>query len=75
LKYIGVSTETLGWILVGVLLAAFIAWAAVKRPWAEPTPATAGGVPEGVGGLPPVEGGGSVSAETARGVAAGGAET
>jgi uncharacterized membrane protein YfcA len=37
LKYIGLSTEALGWVLVSVLLAAFIAWAVFKRPWeAEP---------------------------------------
>jgi hypothetical protein len=33
LKYIGLSTEALGWVLVSVLLAAFIAWAVIKRPW------------------------------------------
>jgi uncharacterized membrane protein YfcA len=34
LKYVGVGTTALGWILVAVLLAAFITWLAVKRPWA-----------------------------------------
>jgi len=33
LKYIGVNTETLGWILVGTLLAAFTAWLLYRRPW------------------------------------------
>jgi len=33
LKYVGVSTTALGWILVATLLAAFVAWMAVKRPW------------------------------------------
>jgi uncharacterized membrane protein YfcA len=47
LKYIGVSTETLGWILVGTLLAAFTAWLVIKRPF-QAGPAIEG-VPEGVG--------------------------
>jgi len=41
LKYVGVGTTTLGWVLVATLLAAFVAWAAVRRPWqadAEPAP-------------------------------------
>jgi uncharacterized membrane protein YfcA len=33
LKYIGVGTEALGWILVSVLLVAFVVWLAYKRPW------------------------------------------
>ena len=33
LKYVGVGTETLGWILVVVLLTLFIAWLLIKRPW------------------------------------------
>ena len=33
LKYVGVGTETLGWLLVATLLAAGTAWALVKRPW------------------------------------------
>ncbi|HEX5223505.1 MAG TPA: sulfite exporter TauE/SafE family protein [Solirubrobacteraceae bacterium] len=37
LKYAGLSTEALGWVLVSVLLAAFLAWAVVKRPW-DPQP-------------------------------------
>jgi len=37
LKYIGLSTEALGWALVAVLGAAFMAWGIIKRPWeAEP---------------------------------------
>ena len=32
LKYIGVGTEELGWILVSVLLVGFVAWAVIKRP-------------------------------------------
>jgi hypothetical protein len=37
LKYVGLSTEALGWALVAVLLVAFIAWAVYKRPW-QPAP-------------------------------------
>ena len=33
LKYIGVSTTPLGWILCATLLAASIAWLAIARPW------------------------------------------
>jgi uncharacterized membrane protein YfcA len=33
LKYVGVGTTQLGWILVGVLAAAFITWLAMARPW------------------------------------------
>jgi uncharacterized protein len=44
LKYVGVGTETLGWTLVATLLACFVAWLAIKRPWAEEVPAQ---VPDG----------------------------
>jgi len=33
LKYVGVGTYALGWILCAVLLAAGIAWLAYARPW------------------------------------------
>ena len=33
LKYVGVGTTALGWILCATLLVAAIAWLAVKRPW------------------------------------------
>ncbi|MEA2314102.1 MAG: uncharacterized protein QOI03_794 [Solirubrobacteraceae bacterium] len=33
LKYVGVGTTALGWILCGVLLAGAVSWAAYKRPW------------------------------------------
>jgi uncharacterized membrane protein YfcA len=33
LKYVGVGTTALGWILCGTLLASGIAWATIKRPW------------------------------------------
>jgi uncharacterized membrane protein YfcA len=34
LKYIGLGTEELGWVLVAILLGATITWAAIRRPWA-----------------------------------------
>jgi uncharacterized membrane protein YfcA len=34
LKYVGVSTTALGWILCGVLFAAFVFWLVYARPWA-----------------------------------------
>jgi uncharacterized membrane protein YfcA len=33
LKYVGLDTETLGWVLCAVLLGAGGAWMAVRRPW------------------------------------------
>jgi uncharacterized protein len=33
LKYVGVGTSALGWILCGALLVAAVSWLAVKRPW------------------------------------------
>jgi hypothetical protein len=33
LKYVGVGTTALGWILCGVLLAAASLWLASARPW------------------------------------------
>ncbi len=43
LKYVGLSTEALGWSLVAVLLVAFLVWAAYKRPWqAAPAPLAVG---------------------------------
>ena len=33
LKYIGVGTMQLGWILVATLLAGFGAWMGIKQPW------------------------------------------
>jgi hypothetical protein len=33
LKYVGVGTTKLGWTLVSVLAAGFIAWLALARPW------------------------------------------
>jgi hypothetical protein len=33
LKYIGVATTTLGWILCATLLLCGVAWLIVSRPW------------------------------------------
>jgi len=33
LKYVGVGTTALGWILVSALVVAFVAWLIYKRPW------------------------------------------
>jgi uncharacterized membrane protein YfcA len=33
LKYVGVGTTALGWILCAILLAAAVGWLAVARPW------------------------------------------
>jgi uncharacterized membrane protein YfcA len=33
LKYVGVGTTALGWILCGVLLAGGVTWLAIARPW------------------------------------------
>jgi uncharacterized protein len=38
LKYVGVGTEALGWILCGVLLAAATAWLTTAKPWRRPSP-------------------------------------
>jgi uncharacterized protein len=39
LKYAGVGTTELGWILVATLLACFSAWLIVKQPWRKAGPA------------------------------------
>jgi hypothetical protein len=41
LKYVGVGTTELGWTLVGVLFAGFVAWFAIARPWQSSTDETA----------------------------------
>jgi hypothetical protein len=33
LKYVGVGTTTLGWVLVGVLGGAFVGWMLLAKPW------------------------------------------
>jgi uncharacterized membrane protein YfcA len=55
LKYAGVGTTALGWILCAVLLAAAAAWLAMARPW---RPGRAGTAPEradGAEGAAPAE--------------------
>ncbi len=42
LKYVGVGTEELGWILVATLLVAFIVWLVLKNPLAAPAAVGAG---------------------------------
>jgi uncharacterized membrane protein YfcA len=37
LKYVGVGTTALGWILCATLLVAAVSWLAVKRPWQTPS--------------------------------------
>src|SRR6185312_16787696 len=37
LKYVGVETTALGWILCAMLLAVGTGWLAVKRPWQRPS--------------------------------------
>jgi len=40
LKYVGLGTTTLGWVLCGVLLALATTWVAVAQPWRRPALAT-----------------------------------
>jgi len=39
LKYVGVGTEALGWILCAVLLAAATVWLVAAKPWLKQSPA------------------------------------
>ncbi len=48
LKYVGVGTTELGWVLCAVLLAAGVAWLGYARPWQNGTPALA--APDGAAG-------------------------
>jgi uncharacterized protein len=41
LKYVGVDTTTLGWILLVTLVAGLVAWLWLVRPWEAPEPAAA----------------------------------
>jgi uncharacterized membrane protein YfcA len=41
LKYVGVGTTELGWILVATLLVSFAGWLIAKQPWREARPALA----------------------------------
>jgi uncharacterized membrane protein YfcA len=45
LKYVGIETTALGWILCAALFALGAAWLAVKRPWQRATPPTDEDVP------------------------------
>jgi uncharacterized membrane protein YfcA len=47
LKYVGIGTTELGWILVTTLLVSVAAWAAVRKPWRERT-AVATTTPDGL---------------------------
>jgi uncharacterized membrane protein YfcA len=38
LKYVGVGTTALGWVLVATLFGVATAWLAVRRPWQTPAP-------------------------------------
>ena len=44
LKYVGVSTQALGWILCATLFAAGLTWALYKRPWQTSSEADVAGV-------------------------------
>ncbi|HMG64845.1 MAG TPA: sulfite exporter TauE/SafE family protein [Streptosporangiaceae bacterium] len=55
LKYAGVGTTALGWILCAVLLAAAAAWLAVARPWRPGRVAAAAEPAEGAEGAEPAE--------------------
>jgi uncharacterized protein len=51
LKYVGIDTTTLGWLLCAMLLAAAASWLVIKRPWQrlgadETSGAAPGAVPE-----------------------------
>ncbi|HEY4811329.1 MAG TPA: sulfite exporter TauE/SafE family protein [Solirubrobacteraceae bacterium] len=41
LKYVGVGTTALGWILCSMLLIGALSWAAISRPWQKADPAEA----------------------------------
>ncbi len=47
LKYVGVSTTALGWILCGILLVAGGVWLVQTRPWQNPDDRTEGMIDEG----------------------------
>jgi hypothetical protein len=42
LKYVGVDTTTLGWLLCAMLLSGVSLWLAIARPWVRPAPAASG---------------------------------
>jgi len=45
LKYVGVGTTALGWVLCCLLLSAALAWAVVAKPWHRPAAATGAAEP------------------------------
>jgi len=49
LKYVGVATTALGWILCATLLVGAIAWLVTARPWVRPVTAAAEGAPAPAG--------------------------
>lgn len=53
LKYAGLGTTALGWVLCTVLLAAGIAWLVFARPWAKEVPQAPCALDPGVTGGPP----------------------
>jgi hypothetical protein len=56
LKYVGIDTTTLGWLLCAMLLAAGSAWLAIKRPWQRDLElaAAAGTIDASLNGRPPL---------------------
>jgi uncharacterized membrane protein YfcA len=46
LKYVGMKTQTLGWVLVGVLAAALVGWLTFAKPWRQLSAAPATLAPE-----------------------------
>jgi hypothetical protein len=55
LKYVGVGTTELGWILVTTLLAGFAGWVGIKQPWRGTSAAAAAG-PDSRSTAPAAEG-------------------
>jgi hypothetical protein len=66
LKYAGVGTTALGWILCAVLLTAGATWLALARPW-EPSPAKAGVSGQGAGTALAAANGQAANGRTANG--------
>jgi len=52
LKYVGVATTALGWILCATLLVGAIAWLVTARPWVRPATVAAEGAPATDGSTP-----------------------
>ncbi len=47
LKYVGLGTTALGWVLVVTLLLGFVLWLAIAQPWSSDEPPEAGAAPGG----------------------------